>query len=275
MSTKFIKSTTLLYDPAANYYYYNRHSNKQQQQQQQDGNIFPIITCCDIRSSREDNNGPSIKADWRSFRASLVASERTAKPEESSNWSDPRPIEDNHPRVTNGKKWAHILHEPEKGCLLVATKKLDGVNIFKGTAILLLLMDPTGPTGIILNRPSSLRETRSTVPDVEEILFDMPLYFGGPIDEKLVLVGPRKGDAEEVVRRSGVFEEVMEGLYYGTKEESVSCAAEMVKSNEVEVEDFRVFEGHCLWENLDKLKEEIRSGYWNVIACSPSIIGMG
>ncbi|OVA11925.1 Protein of unknown function UPF0301 [Macleaya cordata] len=251
----------LIYDP--NHYYYYRHSK-----QQDAGRIFPIIKCCDLKSSSS-----SINADWRSFRASLVDWERTTIPEESSNRLDPGGTEDHLPRVTKAKKWAHILSQPEKGCLLVATEKLDGVHIFKETVILLLSIDSKGPTGIILNRPSSLKETKSTVTGVEEISVEMPLYFGGTFDEKLVLVGPKKGDAKKVVRRSGVFEEVMEGLYYGTKEESVICAAEMFKRNEIGVEDFRVFEGYCWW-GKNKLKEEIRAGYWKVIACSPSVFGL-
>ncbi|OVA11929.1 Protein of unknown function UPF0301 [Macleaya cordata] len=203
----------------------------------------------------------------------LVGWERTSRLDESSNSLDPAPIDDNCSRVTKGNTWAHILSEPEKGCLLIATEKLDGVHIFERSVILLLSIDSTGPTGIILNRPSSLTETRSTVTDVEDIFVDRPLFFGGPLDGKLILVGPKKGDDEEVVRRSGVFKELMEGLYYGTKEQSVECAAEIVKRNEVRVEEFRVFEGYCWW-GKDKLKEEIRSGYWNVIACSTNIIGL-
>ncbi|PKU74904.1 hypothetical protein MA16_Dca020676 [Dendrobium catenatum] len=120
----------------------------------------------------------------------------------------------------------------------------------------------------------SIKETKSTVFDVYGTFSGRPLFFGGPLEEGLFLVRSRVGGEEEDddgVGKSGVFEEVMKGLYYGTKE-SVGCAAEMVKRNVVGVEGFRFFDGYCGWEK-DQLKEEIRAGYWNVMACSLSVVG--
>lgn len=193
-----------------------------------------------------------------------MAEEKVSRPEDSSAYADP-----DHPPVTLGDKWAHIIHEPEKGCLLIAKEKLDGVHIFERTVILLLSTGPIGPSGIILNRPSlmSIKEMRSTVLDVVGTFSDRPLFFGGPLEEGLFLVSPTGND------NSAVFEEVMKGLYYGTKE-SVGCAAEMVKRNEVGAGDLRFFDGYCGWEK-EQLNEEIRAGYWTVAACSPSVIGLG
>ncbi|KAL5712146.1 hypothetical protein ACHQM5_014345 [Ranunculus cassubicifolius] len=233
------------------------------------------VTYCRLGS--EDDATPAISADWRSFRARLVADERTSKPEEAANWVNPDIIEeDQEPGslVQIGDKWAHSLHEPERGCLLIATEKLDGVHIFERTVILILSTGPIGPTGIILNRPSlmSIKEIGSKVLDVAGTFSDSPLFFGGPLEEGLFLLGPKGSSGDEGVRKSGVFEEVMKGLYYGTKE-SVGCAAEMVKRDVVGVGDFRFFDGYCGWEK-DQLKEEIKSGYWTVAACSPSVIGL-
>ncbi|XP_007032638.2 PREDICTED: UPF0301 protein Plut_0637 [Theobroma cacao] len=228
---------------------------------------FPTcITCCHLGSSSplDDDSRPILDPDWRSFRARLVAEEKVSRPEDSSAYADP-----DHPPVTLGDKWAHIIHEPEKGCLLIAKEKLDGVHIFERTVILLLSTGPIGPSGIILNRPSlmSIKEMRSTVLDVVGTFSDRPLFFGGPLEEGLFLVSPTGND------NSAVFEEVMKGLYYGTKE-SVGCAAEMVKRNEVGAGDLRFFDGYCGWEK-EQLNEEIRAGYWTVAACSPSVIGLG
>lgn len=237
---------------------------------------FPSsITCCHLgsSSSSEDADKPSISADWRSFRARLVVGEQASRLEEPSSLVDPDSAVDHPLPITIGDKWVHTIHEPEKGCLLIATEKLDGVHIFERTVILLLSTGPVGPTGIILNRPSlmSIKETRSTVLDVAGTFSDMPLFFGGPIEEGLFLVNSPKGDDDGVVK-TGLFEEVMKGLYYGTKE-SVGCAAEMVKRNAVAVEDFRFFDGYCGWEK-EQLRDEIRAGYWTVAACSPSVIGL-
>lgn len=177
------------------------------------------------------------------------------------------------PPVAIGDKWAHTIHEPEKGCLLIATEKLDGVHIFERTVILLLATGPIGPTGVILNRPSlmSIKEMKSSSAlDGVGTFSDRPLFFGGPLEEGFFLVSPENGN--DGVEKSGVFEEVMKGLYCGTKE-VVGCAAEMVKRNAVGVGEFRFFDGYCAWEK-EQLRAEIRSGYWTVAACSPSVVGL-
>lgn len=186
---------------------------------------------------------------------------------------DPNAVLDQPVPITIGEKWAHKIHEPEIGCLLIATEKLDGVHIFERTVILLLSTGPIGPTGLILNRPSlmSIKEMRSSALDFSGAFADRPLFFGGPLEEGLFLVRPKEG--KNGVEKSGVFDEVMKGLYYGTKE-SVGCAAEMVKRDVVEVGDFRFFDGYCAWDR-EQLRDEIRAGYWTVAACSPDVVGLG
>lgn len=230
--------------------------------------ISSSIKCCQLgsSSSKDDDIKPIITRDWRSFRARLVAEEKISSLESPSSSScniDP-------PKLSMGDKWAHLIHEPEKGCLLIATEKLDGVHIFERTVVLLLSTGPIGPTGIILNRPSlmSIKETKSSILG---LFSDRPLFFGGPLEGGLFLVSGRNDD-DDGVGRSGVFEEVMKGLHYGTKE-SMGCAAEMVKRNMIGLSDIKFFDGYCGWEK-DQLNEEIGAGYWTVAACSPSVIGL-
>lgn len=219
-------------------------------------------------SSRDEENTP-LDSDWRSFRARLVAGEQALSSQESSPSNDPDTMINQPTSVPISNKWVHAIHEPEKGCLLIATEKLDGVHIFEKTVVLLLSTGPVGPTGIIINRPSlmSIKETRSTSLDVSGTFSDRPLFFGGPLEEGLFLVS-----GDEGVRNSGVFDEVMKGLYYGTKE-TVGCAAEMVKRNVIGVSEFRFFDGYCGWEK-EQLRDEIKAGYWSVAACSPSVVGL-
>lgn len=218
-----------------------------------------------------DDREPVIETDWRSFRARLVAGEQATGPSASL---APEAADQITTPPTLSDRWAHPLHGPEKGCLLIATEKLDGVHIFERTVILVLSAGPIGPSGVILNRPSlmSIKETRSTDLDIAGTFSDRPLYFGGPLEGGIFLMGPREGGPHDGVGKSGVFEEVMKGVYYGTKE-SVGCAAEMVKRNVVDVGEFRFFDGYCGWEK-EQLNDEIRAGYWNVVACSPSVIGL-
>ncbi|KAF3444814.1 hypothetical protein FNV43_RR14507 [Rhamnella rubrinervis] len=223
------------------------------------------VTCCLVEPSSpiDDDNKPLRDADWRSFRAKLVAGEKTSRAEKPSSEVDPDTVVDHPPSITIADKWAHKIHEPEKGCLLIATEKLGGVHIFERTVILVLSTGPLGPSGIILNRPSlmSIKETRSTAPNIAKTFSDRPLFFGGPLEESLFLVSSNGSEENEVVK-SGVFEEVMKGVYYGTKE-SLGCAAEMVKRNMVGIGDFRFFDGYCGWEK-EQLKDEIAAGYSSV-----------
>lgn len=238
--------------------------------------IPSFITCCQLGSPSppsRDEDKPFIDADWRSFRARLVAGEESLRAEEKASScvvDHPDIVVDQPTPISIGNKWTHTIHEPEKGCLLIATEKLNGVHIFERTVVLLLSTGPVGPTGIILNRPSlmSIKEMRSTALDVGGTFSDRPLFFGGPLEEGLFLVSPE----EEQGGSDGVFEQVMKGLYYGTKE-SVGCAAEMVKRKVVGVDNFRFFDGYCGWKK-DQLKDEISAGYWRVAACSPGVIGL-
>ncbi|KAF2313580.1 hypothetical protein GH714_012223 [Hevea brasiliensis] len=241
--------------------------------------IGTIDKGCHLSSSWSpagDDSQPYLEADWRSFRARLVANEQAFWLNTAPSSMDPDSVvEVDHPlQVAIGCKWAHAIHEPEKGCLLIATEKLDGVHIFERTVILLLSVGPAGPYGIILNRPSlmSIKEMRSTVLDAAGMFSERRLFFGGPLEEGLFLVSPKRGYDNDMVAKSGVFEQVMKGLYHGTKE-SVGCATEMVKRNVVGIGDFRFFDGYCVWEKK-QLREEIMAGYWTVAACSPSVIGL-
>ncbi|PIN00545.1 hypothetical protein CDL12_26951 [Handroanthus impetiginosus] len=232
------------------------------------------VACCQSSSaSPRDEEDPVLTPDWRSVRARLVAQERISLPENLSSVTDPDAPINHPPPITIGDKWAHRIHEPEKGCLLIATEKLDGVHIFERTVILLFSSSLVGPTGIILNRPSlmSVKEMQSSSKtDTLGPFSDRPLFFGGPLGEGLFLVNTKPGN--DGVEKSGAFDEVMKGLYYGSKE-SVGCAAEMVKSDLVQIGDFRFFDGYCAWER-EQLREEIRAGYWTVAACSPSVVGL-
>ncbi|XP_073146847.1 uncharacterized protein [Henckelia pumila] len=215
-------------------------------------------------TSIQAEEGSLLKSDWRAFRARLVASERTlTAPTSASPLADPFTPTDRPDPVE--KKWAHPISELEKGCLLIATEKLDTNHIYKRTVILVLSAGPTGLTGLILNRPSfmSIKEMKSWASNMSGSFSDGPLHFGGPLFEGLFLVGGKQ-------RPSGVLDEVMKGLYYGTME-SVDCAIE-TKRDLGEDGDFRFFDGYCAWES-EELREEIRAGYWTVAACSPSVIG--
>lgn len=230
------------------------------------------VTCCSFNArASEDGAVPVIDADWRSFRAQLYFNEQYAKSVNPAVAAMPPQA------VKIGEKWAHPLVEPEKGCLLIATEKLDGSHIFERTVILLLSAGVLGPVGVILNRPSlmSIKEAESIFADDADIagaFSGRPLFFGGPLEECFFILGPRAAAGSDVVARTGLFEEVMPGLHYGTRE-SVRCAAELAKRGVVGVRDFRFFDGFCGWER-EQLRDEVRAGLWRVAACSPAVLGL-
>ncbi|PUZ39312.1 hypothetical protein GQ55_9G285200 [Panicum hallii var. hallii] len=230
------------------------------------------VTCCSLNARpSEDGAVPMIGPDWRSFRAQLYFTEQHAKSVNSSVTAIPSLP------VKIGDKWAHPLVEPEKGCLLIATEKLDGSHIFERTVILLLSAGVLGPVGVILNRPSlmSIKEAESIFADDANIagaFSGRPLFFGGPLEECFFLLGPRAAAGSDVVARTGLFQEVMPGLHYGTRE-SVGCAAELAKRGVVGVRDFRFFDGFCGWER-EQLRDELRAGLWRVAASSPAVLGL-
>jgi len=193
------------------------------------------------------------------------------------------PLPPQQPVKKIGDKWAHPLVEPEKGCLLIATEKLDGSHIFERTVILLLSSGARqlGPVGVILNRPSlmSIKEASETIfaddADIAAAFAGRPLFFGGPLEECFFILGPRAAAAaggSDAVARTGLFEEVMPGLHYGTRE-TVGCAAELAKRGVVGVRDFRFFDGFCGWER-EQLRDEVRAGLWHVAACSAAVLGL-
>ncbi|XP_057836371.1 uncharacterized protein LOC131046614 [Cryptomeria japonica] len=201
--------------------------------------------------------------DWRSFRARLVASEQIHKTEnsESGNITE-------FPNLL-GSKWAHPILVPEPGCVLVATEKVDGQKDFERTVVLLLNAgsgDPRErPFGVILNRPRQMciKDMEPTDPDLAEIFAHCPLYYGGPLEASIFLLTTEKNVPTD-------FEEVIPGLCYGARN-SLHYAAELVRNNILEPQNFRFFLGFSGWE-LDQLKNEIALDYWYVAACSSNLI---
>lgn len=220
----------------------------------------------DFNSPGSEDAGEQVHlthSDWRAFRAKLVAAEQVQK---SGNGE---PGSGKESSIELGPKWAHPIQAPESGCLLVATKKLDGTRSFERTVVLLLKAgsnDPReGAFGVILNRPLQrcIKDTEPTNPDLATIFADCPLHFGGPLEASMFLLTT----GENVVTD---FDEVIPGLCYGARN-SLHSAAELVRNEVLQPENFRFFLGYAGWE-FNQLKEELSLDYWYVAACSPNLI---
>jgi len=146
--------------------------------------------------------------------------------------------------------------------------KLDGIHIFERAVIFLPSTDGPNRDHTEPALTHVIKESKSTMSD---LFLDQPLFFGDPLEGGVFLVsGPN--DEDDEVGNSRVFEEVMKGLHYGTKE-SLGCAAEMVKRNMVGLAVVRFFDGYCGWEK-EQLQKEIRAEYLTVAARSSAIIGL-
>ncbi|KAI9105059.1 hypothetical protein K1719_022775 [Acacia pycnantha] len=90
-----------------------------------------------------------------------------------------------------GTKWAHPIPIPETGCVLVATKKLDGIHIFERSVVLLLRSGTRhpqeGPFGVIINRRlhKRIKNINPTNLDLATTFSDCPLHFGGPLEASM------------------------------------------------------------------------------------------
>ncbi|XP_057836366.1 uncharacterized protein LOC131046606 [Cryptomeria japonica] len=213
-----------------------------------------------------DITGSVQNLDWRAFRAKLFTAEQIGK--SSKNDSRSGSEAESGSEISVGSKWAHPLYEPEPGCVLIATERLDGIPDFERTVILLLHVDAECPFGLILNRPmhGSLVHRRPTHPDMATVFSDCSLRFGGPLEENMFLL-----ISEDKNAVSDSFEEVFPGLYYGARD-SLHHAAELVRGKVLLSQNFQFFQGYSSW-GFDQLKEEIASyKYWHVAACSPNLI---
>lgn len=207
------------------------------------------------------------EADWRAFRASLVAGEQALGKESSLHDANEASVIG----ITGalGKTWAHPLFVPEAGCVLVATDKLDGQIDFERTVILLLRVGSNkpreGPFGVILNRPTSqtinnLEPENRTLADV---FGNCPYFYGGPLESELFLLTQEGGSHKQ-------FAEIIPGIsHIGLG--GLQHAARLLKDGTVTVNDFRFYVGYAGW-GFEQLMNEIASGYWHVAACSTSLL---
>lgn len=81
--------------------------------------------CVDIHHTHTQ-----VPGDWRAFRARLVAQERGGSINET--------VHNGHNGsafATRGDRWAHLLAQPEKGCLLIARRS--DMRFFNNTVVFL------------------------------------------------------------------------------------------------------------------------------------------
>ncbi len=140
--------------------------------------------------------------------------------------------------------------EPAKGKLLISEPFMEDPN-FKRTVILLCEHNEEGAFGLVLNRKSEY-----SIGDAIEDLkwFDVPLYYGGPVQPDTLHYLHNKGTLIE----GSV--ELAEGLYWGGNFESV---VKFMNTGLITTDDIRFYVGYSGWDT-EQLVEEMKGNSWFV-----------
>ncbi|PRW20794.1 hypothetical protein C2E21_8585 [Chlorella sorokiniana] len=203
----------------------------------------PLMFCPDL------DTPPVLVQDWRAFRARLVAMESGQTARAASM------------QLGREERWAHVLTQPERGCLLVARPR-EGLGMFKNTVILLLEHDDgEGSSGLVINMPTPLLVSQLGLEeDIAESFRQCPLFIGGPVTKNLLHVLHGRRDVEGAL-------EIIEGVFAG----GVESAAELVRRREADPREFMLLAGYSGWGPW-QLQRELRAGTWLPVAASQAVI---
>jgi putative transcriptional regulator len=146
------------------------------------------------------------------------------------------------------------MSESLRGHCLVATKSLRDPNFHK-TVVLLLEHGDQGATGLIVNRPSSIKVAHAlsghfNLPEMDDVVF-----VGGPVEPSALLM----------LHNAELFQDSesspVPGLYIGGSAESFEQV--LMKSGTGDQAHFRIFSGYSGW-GAGQLESEIDHGDWLV-----------
>ncbi|KAJ8904970.1 hypothetical protein NDN08_001482 [Rhodosorus marinus] len=108
-----------------------------------------VVLKCEAGDGAETGDGAGVesKDDWRSFRARLVAQEKSGRDD-----------------ARLPSRWAHEVSAVEKGCILVASPYFfnDSQEYFAQTVVFILEHGESGSCGVVLNRPLRRSEIKIT-----------------------------------------------------------------------------------------------------------------
>lgn len=141
-----------------------------------------------------------------------------------------------------------------RGQCLVAAKSLLDPNFHK-TVVLLLEHGESGATGVVLNRPSSVRVTHALAGHFDLPELDDVVFIGGPVEPSALLM---LHDMDEV----GTSEpSPAAGVFVGGSAESFEQVLASAGSGDAATTRFRIFSGYAGWGE-GQLEGEIERGDW-------------
>ncbi len=136
------------------------------------------------------------------------------------------------------------------GVLLIPEPFLTDTH-FKRSVVLVAGHDNEGTLGLILNKPSELK-LNDGVDDFPE--FDVPLYFGGPVDNDMLFYVHTLGN---VLPESTL---IKDGLWWGGNYDKLKV---MIDTKQITSNQIRFFAGYCGWSCAD-MKQEMEERSWMV-----------
>lgn len=141
--------------------------------------------------------------------------------------------------------------KPHRGSLLLAEPFMWDPNFKRSVVLLCEHKDETGTFGLIVNRPLDIT-LGDVMPDL--LYFDVPLYFGGPLDPNTLHYIHRHGNKLNDCIHIG------HGIYWGG---NFGQLKDLIADKEIERNDIRFFIGYSSWQEK-QLAEELREGSWIV-----------
>ena len=151
-----------------------------------------------------------------------------------------------------------------RGQCLIAAKSLKDGNFYK-TVVLMLEHTEQGATGLVLNRPSSVRVSHAlaghfSLPETDEVVF-----IGGPVEPTALLI---LHDSEGLADSDS---SPAPGVFIGGSAESFEQVLLSSLSDEEDRARFRVFSGYSGWSE-GQLEGEIERGDWLIHSGSHELV---
>lgn len=195
------------------------------------------------------------QADWRTYRAKLVALERQGVFGTGQPYSNKKiPFSHN--------KWAHPLAQAETGCLLLS--KRENMDFFHRAVVYIVQHeDSRGTLGYILNKPSPLYihelALKGACPEVVDVFGEQRLYVGGPVSPEVI----------SILHTNDMLPDCK-----NTRTSSpgnLITAAQEVAQGFTDPREYRLLAGHAGWAPY-QLAYEVAMGCWYVVAASQELM---
>ena len=150
--------------------------------------------------------------------------------------------------------------EPAVGMFLIARRSLHG-SYFQRSVIYLVKHSEQGTLGLIVNRPTSLQLTEDVANIGDKTGQSYPLYLGGPVERKQVLMLLRNPPDLPLIKH------VADNVYFSVSRNVLEHLFEIDKPRN----DLRLYIGHSGWIP-GQLDFELANKRWHLVRAETETI---